>query len=369
MSISVAYLLAGMFGLAAHSGSAVNPKSIVVSVSPSGQMNNAWCDSPSISWTGRFIAFSSRASNLVPGDKPDTSDVFVRDRDPDGNGIFEPQNSRTILISRTTNGGPAGSSYKPAISPDGRFVTFLSSSKSLLADSTDADQDELIADLDADGNGIFRGSPKIERHSEKMAAGKRPPSSLHFTAGDVVASLVYEKEAKFLAGIDSFSSSGRFIAFASQIRMTKDAQNPTDIYLFDCRTNAVTLVSDFNGAGLQNPFVNSSGDRIIFDTANNIALATLRPTGKFKVELINGSHPSMSDDGKFVAFIGRERQNGKEQFVYRLLNRKTGNIRDFDEAPGDNELFRPSLSGDGRNIAYVDSKSGAIRIVRTMDVL
>jgi Tol biopolymer transport system component len=42
-----------------------------------------------ISANGRFVAFDSQAVNLVPGDTNSSSDVFVRDRDTDNNGIFD----------------------------------------------------------------------------------------------------------------------------------------------------------------------------------------------------------------------------------------------------------------------------------------
>ena len=45
--------------------------------------------SPAISASGRFIAFQSRATNLVPGDTNGLMDVFVHDRDADGDGVFD----------------------------------------------------------------------------------------------------------------------------------------------------------------------------------------------------------------------------------------------------------------------------------------
>jgi hypothetical protein len=51
-----------------------------VSVTTSGLQANGESADPSISADGRFVAFSSDATNLVPGDTDLTTDVFVRDR-------------------------------------------------------------------------------------------------------------------------------------------------------------------------------------------------------------------------------------------------------------------------------------------------
>ena len=51
-----------------------------VTVSTGGAQGNGFSDAPSISSDGRFVAFESSASNLVPGDNNNNTDVFVRDR-------------------------------------------------------------------------------------------------------------------------------------------------------------------------------------------------------------------------------------------------------------------------------------------------
>ncbi len=70
---------------------------------------------PDISADGRFVAFVSGSSDLVPGDTPSSFDVFVHDR----------QTGTTELISSNANGKPAGLTVSAArISADGRFVVF-----------------------------------------------------------------------------------------------------------------------------------------------------------------------------------------------------------------------------------------------------
>ena len=88
-----------------------------VSVSSTGVEANAASTWAVISVDGRFVAFESTASNLVPGDTNNVSDVFVHDR----------QTGRTIRVSESDFGvqGNAGS-FAPAVSGDGRHIGFYS---------------------------------------------------------------------------------------------------------------------------------------------------------------------------------------------------------------------------------------------------
>src|SRR5262249_55551822 len=80
--------------------------------SSSGQQHSA-----ALSADGRFVAFVSAASNLVPDDTNGTADVFVRDR----------LNDTTERVSVTSDGSERkGRAYDVGISGDGRFVVFTS---------------------------------------------------------------------------------------------------------------------------------------------------------------------------------------------------------------------------------------------------
>src|ERR1051325_5433847 len=83
----------------------------VSSLGAEGDANSGFLDllgRPDISADGRYVAFASEASNFVLGDTPFTADVFVHDR----------RTHRTELITRGTNGLPAGGSMAPSISAD-----------------------------------------------------------------------------------------------------------------------------------------------------------------------------------------------------------------------------------------------------------
>ena len=77
---------------------------------------------PAVSSTGRWVAFGSRATNLVPEDTNGRTDVFVRDR---SNGLTE-----RVSLSSGNDSFPGsqgnGSSFQPDISADGQYVAFLS---------------------------------------------------------------------------------------------------------------------------------------------------------------------------------------------------------------------------------------------------
>ena len=59
------------------------------SVATDGTLANESSLVPSLSQNGRFVAFLSFASNLVPGDTNGVADIFLRDRDTDGDSVFD----------------------------------------------------------------------------------------------------------------------------------------------------------------------------------------------------------------------------------------------------------------------------------------
>jgi Tol biopolymer transport system component len=93
----------------------------------------------SISADGRCVAFASFASNLVPGDTNAQPDIFVRDR----------QLGTTELVSVDTHGAPANGSsgmFGLAISADGRYVTFDSTASNIVSGDTNGNEDIFVRD-------------------------------------------------------------------------------------------------------------------------------------------------------------------------------------------------------------------------------
>src|SRR5205807_1977339 len=103
-----------------------------VSVASDGSQGNGASLAPAVSANGRFVAFTSLASNMVPGDTNDASDVFVRDR---ANAVTE----RASVASDGTGADTDSSRFdRPALSASGRQVAFQSAADNLVADGLGA---------------------------------------------------------------------------------------------------------------------------------------------------------------------------------------------------------------------------------------
>jgi Tol biopolymer transport system component len=97
-----------------------------ISVSSAGAQANWDSGRPSISADGRYVVFESGANIFVPGDPPFTPDVFLRDR----------QTSTTTMESLATGGvHTPGTNFSPSISDSGRFIAFASTANFDAADT------------------------------------------------------------------------------------------------------------------------------------------------------------------------------------------------------------------------------------------
>lgn len=108
---------------------------VLASPSASGGITNQDSYYPTVSADGRYVAFSSAASNLVAGDTNAVQDIFVRD-------VVAGTNARASV-------GPGGAqlfswSTMPIITDDGRYIAFGSSSGALVAGDTNALHDLFV---------------------------------------------------------------------------------------------------------------------------------------------------------------------------------------------------------------------------------
>jgi Tol biopolymer transport system component len=109
-----------------------------VSVDSAGRQANGPSYRPAISADGRYIAFESAATGLVPGDTNGLSDIFVRDL----------MTGKTTRVSVDSLGRQAnGPSYSPAVSADGRFVAFESDASNLVPGDSNLRRDVFVRDL------------------------------------------------------------------------------------------------------------------------------------------------------------------------------------------------------------------------------
>jgi Ca2+-binding RTX toxin-like protein len=204
-----------------------------VSVASTGVQANNSSGTPSLSADGRFVAFSSWASNLVPGD-PNGMDVFVHDRDADGDGVFdEPGAIATVRVSVASSGAQAnGDSFQPSLSADGRFVAFASEATNLVPGDTNRQGDVFVHDRDADRDGVFDepGAITTRRVSVRSTG----------------------VQANAWSGGPSLSADGRMVAFNSTATnlVWGDTNGYLDVFVHDrrgrvqqvCKGFAATLV-------------------------------------------------------------------------------------------------------------------------------
>jgi Tol biopolymer transport system component len=101
----------------------------------SGRETSEPSDAPSLSASGRFVAFSSESDDLVPGDHNGERDVFLHDRNT----------GRTVLVSVAEGGeGANGASDNPVVSEDGSKVAFVSAASNLVANDRNERPDVFV---------------------------------------------------------------------------------------------------------------------------------------------------------------------------------------------------------------------------------
>ncbi len=139
---------------------------------------------------GRFVAFSSAASNLVAGDGNGVADLFVRDR----------QTGATTRVSVTSGGGESnGDSFFPTISADGNLVAFGSVASNLVAGDTNGVADVFVHDRQTGTTSrvsVDSGGTQGNGHSPQGDGGFEPPA----IAGDGSVVAFASSASNFVAG-------------------------------------------------------------------------------------------------------------------------------------------------------------------------
>jgi Tol biopolymer transport system component len=191
-------------------------KTELVSVGLGGTAADALGVEPAISADGRFVAFASRATNLVPGQRHRVFNVYVRDL----------KTHQTTAVSVNSSGAPASrTSLNPSISADGRFIYFTSRAANLVADDTNGFDDVFLRDLQT-------GT------TERLSLSSSGTQSVQDGSG---------------AGPFALSADGRFAVFEStaQDLVPGDANGSlSDVFLRDVAGHTTTRV-DVNSAGVQ----------------------------------------------------------------------------------------------------------------------
>ena len=285
----------------------------LVSVASDGTQGDLPSANPSISADGRFVAFDSEASTLVPGDTNARGDVFVHDR----------LTGQTTRVSVASDGTQANEgSGLPAISADGRFVAFVSGASNLVPGDTNALVDVFLHDR------LTGQTTRVSVASEGTQAGG-------------VSAAV--------GGTDpSISADGRFVAFHS------DASN-----LVPGDTNTCASLPNVPPGECPDVFVH---DRLTGQTTR-VSVASDGTQGDDQ-----SFRAAISADGRFVAFVSLasnfvpgDTNALVDVFVHDRQTGQTSRVSvasDGTQATG--ASFEPSISADGRSVAFSSEASNLV---------
>lgn len=311
-----------------------------------------------VSTTGRYVLFQSDATDLLPGDTNNASDVFLRDR----------QLGTTFLASVANDGGFGNRASSEAVmTPDGQWIAFISTATNLVSGDTNG-----VADL-------------FLRH---VSGG----TTHWITAGGT--------------GVNSHASSpiitpdGRYTAFFSTARNLAAGVPTTtrgEIYLYDALANSVTWVSTnasvttsnllkLNQPPSYHPALSEDGRYVAFKCGWTNGTVTPPTPGVaaalvFRYDLIDGTTtiistnafaawpfnddvygPEISPDGRFIAYVERELNGGSIYSSVRLWDQQTGtNILVSGDANGlwpvNSLSHTPTVSADGRFVTFLSDAS------------
>jgi Tol biopolymer transport system component len=347
-------LLAVLLGAACGAASAASTERLTVG--SAGEESQAHSFVHSISADGRYVAFMSRADNLVAGDTNKAMDVFVRDLET---GLTE-----RVSVSGDGTQGNKGSRF-PSISGDGRYVAFVSDADNLVAGDLNRRSDVFV-------------------HDRSTGATTRVNISAVGT------------EARFgHSHVAAISDNGRFVAFSSDAtNLVADDKNQTsDIFVRDLEAQTTERISLSNGgveannASLQVAI--SSDGRIVafFSHASNLVpddgndqpdvFVRDRKTGKTtrvsvagdgkEVPGVNGLELDISGNGRFVGFTSTAKltpddTNGRpDVFVH---DRNTGTVERISVGrngnQGDGGSGAVSISTTGRYVAFTSAAKNLV---------
>jgi Tol biopolymer transport system component len=316
-----------------------------------------WPPGAVVSAGGRYVAFFSVASNLVPGDTNGRWDVFVRDR-------LAGTTERVSVDSNGVQGNANSGLYGIAISADGRYVAFESAVNTLVPGDTNGSRDIFVRD---------RFNSKTVRVSVDSGGTQGNDDSLYPVMSD----------------------DGHLISFSADATnlVPGDTNAVMDVFVHDRTTGTTVRVSvsaggaQANGASGGSGF-SADGRYIVFESgATNLVSGDtngkedifIRDTQNGAVERMsvatNGAQgdahsywPTISADGRYVAFTTEatnfaagDTYGSRDVFVHDHLAGTTSLVSiSISGVPGNHGSQEISLSSDGRFAAF---KSGATDLI------
>ena len=269
---------------------------------------------------GRYVAFQSAATNLVPGDTNGASDVFERDR----------RTGRTKRVSVASGGGQAilptgplcdeaawGGAGSPAISSDGRYVAFVSCFSNLTPSSPAA----TVAAAAAGGE-VYVHDTKTDTTTLVSVDSKGNPANGDVGPAEMSANgrwVVFASDADNLSGSCESSAVSQLLCQA-QVNLGGQWQ----VYRHDIRTGRTDVVSvnvsgDLGNGDSFSPFISPDGRYVGFTsradslTSNDVLNPACLPNSP------SPETPKCSD-----VFL-RDLKTGKTQLVSVGVDGKPGN--------------------------------------------
>lgn len=348
--------------LAASVTTALTPTTKLVSVNRTGTASGN-ADSTGVSMTpnGRFVLFSSFASDLVPTSKGNSAgcipygfscpDVFLRNL----------KAGTTALVSVNRAGTASGNSGSTGIgsgmTPNGRYVLFSSTASDLVTNDTNGGNDAFVRDLKRGTTTLVsvNGAGAASGNADSSPAGITPNG--RFVLFDSLASDLVADDTDFtpdvfvrdlkratttLVSVNSaghpsgqsnsggISSSGRYVLFGSTASdlVTNDTSGSADAFVRDLERGTTTLVSvnsagtaSGNGTSVPNSitpngryvlFTSNAGDLLANDVYGGVFVRDLKLGSTILVSVnsagTGGSAGSdayggaITPDGRFVLF-------------------------------------------------------------------
>jgi Tol biopolymer transport system component len=319
---------------------------ILVSQSTSLAQGNGTSYEPSISSDGRFVAFSSAADNLVPGDTNDSLDVFVRNL----------ASGDTVRVSVSDDGQQANSvSLGAAISGDGRYVGFHSWASNL--GGSDVPQNVFLRDRVAQTTVPCSSRPEHGEGSWYWSVSVSADG--HYVA--------YRWDCQFWDPVAMLPS-----ALAVGDRSSGNYWEWHLVQVYDRLTGGRTSVWEADGTD-GGCSLTPDGSYLAYDRwANHMQIEVKHLASSTLTRCTAGNDdslmPSISADGNYVAFlsdatdlVSGDTNGHRDVFVWRRS--PAGIIRVSLAASGEEpnaDCGNPVISNDGRYIAFDSSASNLV---------
>jgi CSLREA domain-containing protein len=305
-----------------------------------------------LSADGRYVAFTSTASNLVDGDTNETVDVFVRD-------LLE---GTTTRVSRSSEGLQGnGASDEPSISDDGRFVAFRSLASNLLAGPDSNTVEDIFRHDRATGSTI-----RVSVDSAGVEANRT--SQMPAISGDgryVAFSTTATNLAGGGAGEGGFQVVRKDTAEAGGVaivsRTPAGAPGNGNSYWPELSADGSRVAFFSDAADLVAGDANGAADVFLHSVAGAATvIASRADVGGGQGNGSAAAPISMSADGRFVAFasaasnlVGGDTNAAQDVFLRDVSLGRTARVSlGATDGQGDATSSMPALTGDGSSVAF-----------------